>query len=148
MSTRIVTVALMLLACGSIRDEATAWLQVCNRSPKDILIAVVQQDPRCLITMHGYKRILPCGGCRTVVDGDLQREAPYYVYAVATDGTEWAGDFYFCTPDRPPFDTCRPRAGRNCSQGYKSLGYREYTPKAKDFTVNLNALDTKQRCYD
>lgn len=132
---RTVSLALGLAFGASVigASPAAASLQICNKTPSKVGIAVGYKDDKGWVT-EGWWNLVP-GDCETLVDGPL-RARYYYIHGVDYDrGGEWGGQFFMCTQAK----VFTIRDTNDCvTRGYERTGFFEIdTGELSSWTVQL-----------
>lgn len=112
---------------------AQANLQICNKTPSRVGVAIGYRDDRGWVT-EGWWNMIP-GACETLLEGPL-RARYYYVHAVDYDrGGEWGGQYFLCTHAR--IFTIR-ESGECSTRGFERTGFFEIdTGELTSWTIQL-----------
>jgi uncharacterized membrane protein len=114
-------------------SHASANLQICNKTPSRVGVAIGYKDDRGWVT-EGWWNMVP-GACETLLEGPL-RARFYYVHAVDYDrGGEWGGQFFMCTHAR----VFTIREAQDCpTRGFDRTGFFEIdTGELTSWTIQL-----------
>ena len=124
--------SLVVTLLGATLGPAAAYLRVCNKTGRGVLIAFGYKDAAEGWTTEGWGSV-SAHSCAILVEGELDRRY-YFIYAVDDDGGEWSGEAVMCTRDTKfiirGFNDCRAR-------GYDETGFLEVDTRKESTTVDL-----------
>ena len=128
--------------------RADSWT-VCNGSPEELnaVIAYNLGDGRQYIT-QGWWRLGACGGCKTVLSGNIPLKGVFLRAEGASSNVE--GNNLFCVK-RTPFEMPNANASESScrARGGEELAFSMQTITAARFTTTLHgAPGNKAHCID